>query len=70
MTTRNSTLASSDGELTNPTSTSYVDSGSEVPLFGGKVQCASCHDPHDATYTPFLVVDNTGSALCRKCHTK
>lgn len=43
------------------------------------VECSSCHDPHvnneaatggDASYTPFLVTPNTGSALCLGCHIK
>lgn len=44
----------------------------EVQLFGvdGNVECASCHDPHDTTYPPFLVTSNTASAICTACHTK
>jgi predicted CXXCH cytochrome family protein len=52
-------------------------SGSKIRLFGlnQKVECSSCHDPHvDYTTTPalkpFLVMDNTGSALCLSCHDK
>lgn len=41
-----------------------------VRLFNGFVQCASCHDPHESTNATFLRVDNTGSALCLKCHNK
>jgi predicted CXXCH cytochrome family protein len=41
-----------------------------VPLFGGKVQCATCHDPHDNTAQPFLVKANTNSDLCLTCHDK
>ncbi len=45
-----------------------------VQLFGAAspytVECASCHDVHDPTYTPFLVGDNTGSDLCLTCHLK
>ncbi len=41
-----------------------------VRLFNGFVQCASCHDPHESTNPAFLRVDNTGSALCLKCHNK
>jgi len=62
------TLASSDGSLNTPDSTSWVDAGQTVPLFGGSVECASCHDPHDTTNTPFLVKSNAGSALCKTCH--
>ena len=41
-----------------------------VPLFGGTVQCATCHDPHDNTAQPFLVKANTNSDLCLTCHDK
>jgi predicted CXXCH cytochrome family protein len=40
-------------------------------LFGGNVECASCHDPHDAAgLTSFLVKANTASDLCLTCHDK
>jgi predicted CXXCH cytochrome family protein len=39
---------------------------------GAKVQCASCHDPHnfgiDGSTAPFLRVTKHGSALCLSCH--
>ena len=41
-----------------------------VRLFNNYVQCASCHDPHESVNPTFLRVDNTGSALCLKCHNK
>lgn len=41
-----------------------------VPLFAGRVECATCHDPHDATNISFLRIANAGSALCVTCHTK
>ncbi len=46
---------------------------------GNKVQCGSCHDVHNwgsgtnapaGAGAPFLRVNNTGSALCLKCHKK
>jgi predicted CXXCH cytochrome family protein len=43
---------------------------------GDKVQCASCHDPHDPDENnlegrdPFLRTSNRGSALCLTCHQK
>ena len=43
---------------------------------GDKVQCASCHDPHDPDEEniegrdPFLRTSNRFSALCLTCHTK
>lgn len=34
----------------------------------GYVQCGSCHNPHDNTFSPFLRVNNTGGAICVTCH--
>ena len=34
----------------------------------GRLQCTACHDPHDNQFGKFLVMDNTGSALCLTCH--
>lgn len=34
----------------------------------GKVQCTSCHDPHDTTYDFFLLETNRNSRLCLQCH--
>jgi hypothetical protein len=44
-------------------------------LDNNKVQCASCHDVHDAPIesvagTPLLRVTNAGSAICLACHIK
>lgn len=55
-------------------------------FYGGsaemRVECPTCHDPHvayDTTisgspaqskYSPFLVMDNAGSAMCLACHNK
>ncbi|RME59327.1 MAG: hypothetical protein D6790_10780 [Caldilineae bacterium] len=35
-----------------------------------KVQCASCHNPHNNTYAPLLRIDNSASNLCLTCHIK
>jgi predicted CXXCH cytochrome family protein len=39
---------------------------------GAKVQCGSCHDPHnfgsEGTTAPFLRVSKVGSGLCLACH--
>jgi predicted CXXCH cytochrome family protein len=43
---------------------------SDVPLYGGKVECPTCHNVHDPSKAPFLRIANTGSALCLKCHKK
>jgi predicted CXXCH cytochrome family protein len=34
------------------------------------VECSSCHDPHDNTYSNFLVESNANSNLCLRCHIK
>jgi predicted CXXCH cytochrome family protein len=34
------------------------------------VECSSCHDPHDNTYSNFLVESNASSNLCLRCHNK
>jgi predicted CXXCH cytochrome family protein len=64
--TYDTALAGTDGELYDPATTPAVS----ALLYSGMVQCASCHDPHDATFEPFMVMDNTGSALCITCHVK
>ncbi len=68
--TYDAALATADGELNTPVSTSCVDAACNVPLFGGTVQCASCHDPHDNTLAPFLTLTQVDSALCTTCHQK
>ena len=39
-------------------------------LFGGSVECSSCHDPHGAGVSSLLRMSNAGSALCITCHNK
>jgi len=34
----------------------------------GKITCATCHDPHSNTVSPFLRLDNSADALCLDCH--
>lgn len=41
---------------------------SPVSLDEGRVQCTSCHDPHNNAFNNFLVMSNSGSNLCRACH--
>lgn len=62
-----STLQTNDGGLKDPASLSGVK------LFDGKVQCASCHDPHsskDVSGKGLVRVSMVGSALCLSCHSK
>jgi predicted CXXCH cytochrome family protein len=42
-----------------------------IEYFGGNVECASCHDVHNESGQPFLLVrDNSDSSLCTSCHQK
>lgn len=68
--TYDTALATADGDLVSPSSSMAVDAAGEIPLFGGTVQCASCHDPHDNNNEPFLRKTNVASALCSSCHQK
>lgn len=54
-----------------------VNSSNKIRFFGAqkKVECTTCHDPHVDSNVypdlkPFLVMSNTGSALCLSCHNK
>ena len=42
-----------------------------LPLFGtdNKIECATCHTPHDVGTGNFLRVNNAASGLCVACHT-
>jgi DmsE family decaheme c-type cytochrome len=42
---------------------------SHHPLREGKMDCGSCHDPHDAT-TPRMLRAQTVNELCYTCHTE
>ena len=35
-----------------------------------RVECGSCHDPHNSDNGTFLRISNNGSALCLTCHDK
>lgn len=59
-----------NGALVTPATASNVDSAKTVPLFAGKLECASCHNAHDNTHGKFLRKSNAGSALCLSCHNK
>jgi len=67
-------LATTDGGL-NPPSTTPSGLGGTIAddmLFNDKVECASCHDVHNALGTGgnLLVKNNAGSGLCLTCHAK
>ena len=59
----NSALAASDGQLKDPSAISHP-----VSLENNKVQCTSCHDPHNNLYSDFLLVTTQFSELCFRCH--
>ncbi len=61
----NSTLAYLDGELKDPLNLTHP-----VSLENGKVQCTTCHDPHNNTFGNFLVTSTRYSDLCLSCHYK
>ncbi|RMI02871.1 MAG: cytochrome C [Calditrichaeota bacterium] len=66
-------LATADGELNDPTTTPSGLGGTiaEDMLFNGELQCASCHDVHNSTGLPHLLIkSNNASALCLTCHVK
>lgn len=39
-------------------------------LRNNKIECGSCHDPHEATNGTFLRTANHGSSICIGCHAK
>jgi len=72
--TYDAALVTADGGLHDPTTAlSGMPGGGTISddlLFGGEMQCASCHDVHGTGFTSLLRVDNAGSALCLTCHDK
>jgi predicted CXXCH cytochrome family protein len=36
----------------------------------GSITCATCHDPHENSTSPFLRLDNSADALCLDCHSQ
>jgi predicted CXXCH cytochrome family protein len=71
--TYDAALATADGGLKDPTTTNSGQGGTITNdwLSGGKLECSSCHDVHNAYgQTSLLRVSNAGSALCLTCHNK
>ena len=66
-------LAGQDPELrsyaTGPGSGGDVKLSPNHPATG-RVECPSCHDPHDNQFQKFLRVSNVNGALCKTCHDK
>ncbi|MDA8244850.1 MAG: hypothetical protein M0025_12130 [Elusimicrobia bacterium] len=46
--------------------------GDAVKVYGAanRVECTSCHDPHDNQFGHFLVKSNANAAICTTCHIK
>lgn len=47
-----------------------VNGAAGLRLYSGKVECPTCHNPHDPTVRPFLRKSNEADALCKTCHLK
>lgn len=56
----------SGGDFHSPTGAT----GEGIKLYDNKVECSSCHEPHDPQNGKFLRKNNTKSALCLTCHDK
>ena len=71
--TYDAALAAGDGGLRDPT-TSNSGLGNTVDedmLLAHKMECSSCHNPHNESGLDHLLVkSNQGSALCLTCHDK
>lgn len=71
--TYNAALAIADIELEDPDVkvTALGGTVSQDLLFGGQLECASCHDVHNTKGNAGLLqIDNANSALCLTCHKK
>lgn len=80
--TYDTALATSNGSLWDPSSKSVtIGSGTQtktgtinsVMLYGGKMECDSCHDVHNtftSGTTGLIKVTQNGSAICLTCHNK
>jgi Doubled CXXCH motif (Paired_CXXCH_1) len=70
--TFDTTLANNDGGLHDPGANGA--NITPLKLYSGKLECATCHDPHEeGTLTgtaPFLRMSNSSSDMCLKCHNK
>lgn len=70
--TYNSALAGVDKGLNDPSVTPSGMGGTVEKdlLKNGKMQCTSCHNPHQSKYPYHLIMSNEKSDLCFKCHNK
>jgi predicted CXXCH cytochrome family protein len=50
-------------------SVAAVESSGRIRLPGGRIQCTTCHDPHNSEQRPYmLIMSNERSRLCLSCH--
>lgn len=82
--TYDTALATADGSLHDPATKSVtIGTGAQsktgtlaaVLLYGGKMECDSCHDVHNtftvgSSGTGLVKVDQAGSKVCLACHNK
>ena len=62
-----------DPAFKTPTDTSKGWGGTaqnDVKLYGGWIECGSCHNVHNPDIKPFLRKSNAGNGLCLTCHNK
>lgn len=59
-----SSLASKRGDLVHPSELTGAVKLDKM----GKMQCTSCHDPHNDDNGKFLTVQNRAGSLCMTCH--
>lgn len=50
--------------------TGFKAAPASAKLYSNKVECGSCHNPHEDTNATFLRISNAASALCLDCHNK
>jgi predicted CXXCH cytochrome family protein len=60
-----SALAARDLDVNDP---AHLSSRAVKMDSQNRLQCTACHDPHNDQFGNFLVMDNSGSALCLVCH--
>ena len=78
-----SALATLDGELVDPASSTFVGKDYSFPLpldSNEKLQCFTCHDPHSEELPKFLrmpltqtvesAAEGTDAIICLSCHNK
>jgi hypothetical protein len=67
--TYNSALATA-ANLLVPANSNSVDGKGEIPLFAGKMQCVTCHDPHNGASHIFEqnFPTQTSGTFCTYCH--